>query len=312
MEAVLQMNIQPNRTVFRFFLLLLGVLAGGTAIVWIKASDENPLLVASFRLIVAAVVLTPLFLRDLQRYGVVYGWKQFSWTILPAIALAFHFMTWVVGARMTQTSNAVLIANLTPAAMPFFVWIFFRERVTRQEIVGTLVALAGMVWMTSATLMISKTDFIGDMICFVSMLGYAIYMALGRKNGGRISLWLYMVPLYYLAGLICFGCALFIVNPIKAYTLNNILMILGLAIFPTILGHSILNYSLKHFRGQVVSVAYLAQILVGTGLGYLFLGDVPRPSFYAAGVMIVIGILIVLLAGQKYEQKLSSVKALDQ
>ena len=166
--------------------------------------------------------------------------------------------------------------------------------------------------MTSATLMVSKTDFLGDMICFISMLGYAMYMALGRKNGGRISLWLYMVPLYYLAGLICFVCALFIVNPIKTYTLNNILMILGLAIFPTILGHSILNYSLKHFRGQVVSVTYLGQILVGTALGYLILGDVPRPSFYAAGVLIVIGILIVLLAGQKYERKLNTETAIDQ
>jgi len=294
------MKSQPDRKVFRFFILLLGVVAGGTAIVMIKASDENPLLVASYRLLVAAIIVTPFFLRDLQRYNGEYGWKQFSWTILPAIALAFHFMTWVIGARLTQTSNAVLIANLTPAAMPFFVWIFFRERVTRQEVIGTLVALSGMIWMTSATLMVSKTDFLGDVICFVSMLGYAMYMALGRKNGGRISLWLYMVPLYYLAGLICLGCALFTVNPIKTYTLNNILMILGLGIFPTILGHTILNYSLKFFRGQVVSVSYLGQILVGTSLGYFLLGDVPRPSFYAAAVLIVIGILIVLRAGQRH------------
>jgi drug/metabolite transporter (DMT)-like permease len=178
--------------------------------------------------------------------------------------------------------------------------IFFHERVTRQELLGTGLALAGMFWMTSATLMVSKTDFLGDMICFVSMLGYAMYMALGRKNGGRISLWMYMVPLYYLAGVICFVCALFTINPIKAYTLNNILMILGLGIFPTIMGHSILNYSLKHFRGQVVSVAYLGQILVGTGLGFIFLGDVPRPTFYAAAVLIVGGIIIVLNAGQRH------------
>jgi len=295
------MKNTPDRTLIRSLILLCGLLAGGTAVVMIKASDENPFLVSSYRLLGAAILLTPFFVRDLSRADKgEYGWKQVSWTLLPAIALAVHLLTWVFGARMTQTSNAALIANLTPAVMPFFVWIFFRERVTRQETAGTLLALGGVVWMTSSTLTISKTDFLGDVICFGSMLCYAVYMALGRKNGGRISLWLYMVPLYYIAGLLCLGIGLFTVNPIKEYTLKNALLMLGLAVFPTVLGHTILNYSLKHFRGQVVSVAYLWQFLVGTTLGYLFLGDVPRPSFYVAAVVTVLGILLVLNAGRRH------------
>lgn len=298
------MKSKIDRTIiFRFLLMLFGVTAGGTAVVMIKASSENPFLVSSYRLLVAAMALTPFFIRDLARFDGKYGRTQLSWVVLPALALAFHFMTWVVGARMTQTSNAVLIANLTPVAMPFFVWIFFKERINRQEIAGTLLALAGLIWMTGSTLMVSKNDFMGDVICFISMLGYAMYMALGRRNGGRISLWLYMVPLYYLAGLICLGCALFTVNPIKPYTLTNLLLILGLGLIPTVFGHTILNYSLKFFRGQVVSVTNLGQILSGTVLGYLVLGDVPQPSFYGAAVLILIGILIVLNASQYHQVK---------
>ncbi len=296
-------NRALNRVAIRFTILLLGVLSGGTAIIWIKASDENPLLVAAYRLLIAAIVLTPFFLRELSQFQGEYGRKQFSWVILPAVALAFHLMTWVVGARMTQTSNAVLIANLTPVAVPFFVWIFYREQVNRQEVIGTLLAMVGLLWITGSTLMVSKTDFFGDLICFVSMLGFALYLALGRKNGGRISLWLYMVPLYYVAGLISLGCAFLTINPIKPYTLNNILMILGLGIFPTVIGHTILNYSMKFFRSQVVSVANLGQILVGTLLGFLVLGDAPRPSFYGASLLIILGILIVLFASQHQAAK---------
>ena len=293
------MKQSQDRTGIRFIILLIGILFGGTAIVWIKASDENPMLVASFRLLVAAVVLTPFFFRDLGKFPGTYRWKQFSWAILPAAALAFHLMTWVVGARMTLASNAVLIANLTPVAVPFFVWIFYKEKVNRQEILGTILALVGLVWSTGSSLAFSQTNFIGEIICFASMLGYAMYMALGRKNGGRISLWLYMIPLYYVGGLICLVSALFVINPIKPYTLHNILMMTALGIFPTVLGHTILNYSMKHFRSQVVSVANLGQILVGSFLGFLFLGDVPRPSFYVAAVVIVLGILIVLRGSQQ-------------
>jgi drug/metabolite transporter (DMT)-like permease len=300
-----------DRTALRFFILLLGICAGGTAIIMIKACDENPLLLSSYRLLVAAISLTPFFFRDLGRFQGEYGWKQFSWSVLPALALAFHMMTWVIGAHMTQTSNAVLIVNLTPVAVPFFVWIFFKERVNRREVLGTGLALIGLLWITGSTLMVSKTDFMGDLICLISMLGFAMYLALGRKNGGRISLWLYMVPLYYVAGLICLVCACFMINPIKPYTLNNILMMVGLGIIPTVIGHTILNYSMKHFRSQVVSVANLGQIIVGTVLGAVVLNDPPRPSFYGASVLIISGILVVLFASRHVQNGKSPISSSD-
>lgn len=292
--------IKNNQLTFRLLLLLLGIISGSTAIIFIKASNEQPLLVAAYRLLIAGVILFPFFLRDLGRYDGSYGLKQLGWVVLPAVALAFHLGSWVVGARMTQTANAVLIANLTPVAMPFFVWIFYREKINGRELIGTLLAMVGLIWMTGESFFISKTDFVGDLICFVSMLGFAMYLGLGRKNGGRISLWLYMVPLYLIAGSLCLVAALFFVNPLKEYSMNNTLLILGLAIFPTVLGHTILNYSLKFFRGQVVSVANLGQILFGTLLGFIVFGDVPRTSFYAAAVLIIIGILVVLQGSQQH------------
>ncbi len=284
-------------TFARFLLLLFGVLCGATAVIMIKASDEHPLLVASFRLLVAGVVLLPLFLRDLGRFEGEYGWKQLVWTVPPAVLLAVHFMSWVIGARMTQVANASLIANLTPVVMPFFVFVFFQERILRSEVLGTLLTLAGLALLTGANLHVSPTSFHGDLICFGSMLAFAAYLALGRKNGARLPLWLYMVPLYTLAGLICLATAVFFINPIKAYSLANVLYILGLGIIPTVFGHSILNYSMKFFRGQVVSVTNLNQPIFAGFLGYLLFREAPGPLYYAAAALIVAGVLVVLFGG---------------
>ncbi len=286
-------------TVTRALLLIVGVFCGSTAVIMIKASDEQPFLVASYRLLVAAAVLSPFFFRDLKAAPVPYRWKQVKWSALPAVALAVHFMSWIVGARMTQVANASLIANLTPVAMPFFVLLFFRERINRTEIYGTLFTLLGLVILTGSTLQVSQTSFLGDVICFGSMLAFACYLALGRKNGARISLWLYMVPLYTIAGLICLVCALPFVNPIKSYTLANVLYMLGLGLIPTVFGHTILNYSLKHFRGQVVSVTNLGQPLFSGFLGFLIFREVPGLLFYIAAGFIVAGVLIVLFAARR-------------
>jgi len=287
---------EKRQTVLRIFLLLFGVLCGSTAVIMIKASTEHPFLVASYRLLVAALILSPLFFRGLRAFQGSYRWKQLGWSALPGVMLAIHFMSWVVGARLTQVANASLIANLTPVVMPFFLWIIYRERVNRREILGTAFTLLGMVVLSLSTLRVSPTGFTGDMICFGSMLAFAAYLALGRKNGGRLPLWLYMVPLYTIAGLVCLFSALFLINPIKTYTPANLLLMLGLGVIPTVFGHTILNYSMKFFRGQMVSVTNLTQPLFAGVLGFLFFGEVPRPVFYVAAGMIVLGVWIVLNA----------------
>ncbi len=294
------MKFTAERLAPRFLFLLFGVMCGSTAVIMIKASTEHPFLVSAYRLLVASLVLSPFFWRDLRYYDGKYGWKQLGWAALPAAALAAHFMSWVIGARMTQVASASLIANLTPVAMPFFVWIFFSERINRQETLGTLLTLLGLIVLTGSNFQLDQADFVGDLICFGSMLGFAVYLALGRKNGGRISLWLYMVPLYFIAGMICLISALFVINPIKTYTVSNILYMVGLGVIPTVIGHTILNYSLKFFRGQVVSVTNLSQPLFAGVMGYFFFGELPRPIFYLAAALILAGILVVLNASRKH------------
>lgn len=291
-----------NRVILRFLLLLFGIMCGATAVIMIKASTEHPFLVAAYRLFIAALVLSPFFFRDLSQYKGGYGWKQLGWAAVPAVILAVHFVSWVVGARMTQVANASMIINLTPVAMPFFVWMFFAERINRMEVLGTVFTLAGLMVLTGSNFTLDRTHFVGDLISLGSMLCYAMYMALGRKNGSRLSLWLYMVPLYFIAGLISLVCALFVVNPIKPYTLSNLLLIAGLGIVPTVFGHTILNYTLKFFRGQVVSVTNLGQPLFAGLMGFIFFDERPAPIFYLAAGLIIVGILIVLYASRLHHQ----------
>ncbi len=284
--------------VFKVILMFFGVMCGSTAVIMIKAGDEHPYLVAGFRLLVAALVLYPFYLRDKRSFEGEYGWKQISWTIAPAVALAVHFMSWVVGARMTYVANASLLANLTPVAMPFFVWIFFQEKIKRQEVIGSMLSLLGVVVLTYQNVRLSSDSFLGNLICFGSMLMFACYLALGRKNGHRLSLWLYMVPVYAIAAAICLITAIFFINPIKTYTIKNVLLIVGLGLIPTVFGHTILNYSLKYFRGQIVSVSNLTQPVFAGILGYFIFNEIPGPSYYPAAGIIILGVMVVLFSSR--------------
>jgi drug/metabolite transporter (DMT)-like permease len=302
MPTTAQSSPTQTATALRGALLMIGVMIGATAIIFIKASTEHPFLVASYRLLIAAGVLTPFFIMDLRRSQQTFSWQLIRHSLLPGLALALHFMSWVIGGRLAPVSNASLLVNLLPVALPFFLWLFYREIITRVEVVGTLFALAGVIILTGLDFNASPVTFLGNLVCLGSMLAYAAYMALGRRNRATLSLWLYLVPLYYAAGLVCLITALFFVNPIKTYTMHNLLMILALALLPTVIAHTIINYSLKYFRGQVVGVANLSQPVFASIMGFLFFGEVPTPIFYAAAVLIALGVLTVLLLNRSKQK----------
>jgi hypothetical protein len=100
---------------WRYVLLLLSILAMSTSVIWIKAGASHPFIVAALRLLVACVLLAPVFLRDRARHRDVFTRDHLRRTFLPAVVLALHFLTWSYGARLTLAAQASLVVNLAPA-----------------------------------------------------------------------------------------------------------------------------------------------------------------------------------------------------
>lgn len=277
---------------FYILLLLFGEFACSSAVIFIKASQEHPILLAAYRLFVAAIALTPAYvsaMRAQPNYRLSRGLRQ---AFLPGALLALHFISWIIGARMTPSANASLIVNLVPVVMPVFLIVMFRESLTRAELLGTVVAMAGTAMLFVTDFNLSRTYVLGDAVCFLSMLFFGFYLILARKNRQSGSIWLYVVPLYAIAGIVCFVIALPFVSPIKPYTLREIAMIAGLGFIPTVIGHSILNYSMLHVRSQVVSIMSLTQFIFAGILGYVFFHEIPDRMFYVVSLLVCAGSII--------------------
>jgi drug/metabolite transporter (DMT)-like permease len=142
------------------------------------------------------------------------------------------------------------------------------------------------------------------------MLLFAHYLAQGRVNRDFPDIWLYLVPLYAMAGVLCFGISLLVANPLEAHAPRDWLLSLGLAVIPTIMGHSILNLSMKHLRGQIVSVFNLCQFIFVGVLAFLLLDEVPQTLFYVASCLVVGGALLVIRASAGPRHKGTDVSTL--
>jgi drug/metabolite transporter (DMT)-like permease len=288
-------------TFWRISLLVLGVFACSTAAIWIKSIDASSVhwsLIAAYRLLLAALILAPLFARDLRRHRARYARRHLRRSLLPGVILAAHFLTWIPGVQLTLAANASLVVNMVPVAMPFLLYALMRERLNAGEWAATALAVAGVALLAAADYRFSPQLFLGDVICFASMILFALYLALGRLNRDFPSIWLYLVPLYFAAGLVCFAASLAFTRPWAVGSAADVLCIVGLAVVPTVLGHSALNWSMRHIRGQVVGVVNLGQFIFAGVMGYLLLRppEVPPWTFYPAAALVVAGAYLALRA----------------
>ena len=281
---------------WRYALLFIGVFSSSTAVIMIRLSDTHPTVLAALRLLLASAFLAPIFWSERRKHRAVYTREHRGRTLLPAALLATHFISWGYGSRMTPAASASLIANLVPIALPFFLYYLVHERINRTEVIGTVLALSGVVALTAPGLLNGGAGFWGNGICFGSMIAAAGYVALGRRNRDFPSLWLYVVPVYLQAGLICLVVSLPWIGTFHAGSGREWTLMLGLACLPTILGHSMINYGVRHLRGQIVSLCNVTQFVFAGVMAFFLFHEHPAPLFYAASAIVVAGIALVVFS----------------
>lgn len=282
-----------------YLILIGGVFACATSVIFIKLSTTDPIYLSAYRLILAGLLLLPFAVRTWRIPGGP-GWKScVGHALVPGALLALHFISWIYGARLTPAANSTLIVNMVPIVMPVLLYFLVQERLSPREWLSTGFALCGILVLGWADFHVDPAYLYGDLVCFVSMLLYAGYMAFGRKNKNLPNVYVYVVPVYLIGGLACLILGVFVslrmgIAPIGSHVSLELFCILGLAVVPTVAGHSIINWALRTLPGQTVAILNLGQFLFAGFLAWLLLSELPSPGFYPASLLVVTGALICI------------------
>ncbi|WP_211227891.1 DMT family transporter [Spirochaeta cellobiosiphila] len=283
-----------------YLILTLGIAAASSSIIMIKFSTMSPLWLSSLRLFIAVLALSPLFINEVKKHKKeeVFGWIKKA--IIPGILLSLHFMTWIFSARLIPAANSTLIVNLSPLAMPAIIFILARQRITRLEFIATIWALIGVYILIGQDFSLSKDYLQGDAVSLISMLLFTLYLALANKWGKGIPLWGYLVPLYFTAAIIAMLGAIIQRAPLDLMNDYNWLNALLLGLIPTVMGHSIFNYSMTKIRPQIVTLANLSQVVFASVYGFLFFDEIPTWNLYVAAAFILSAAYIALRPKKKH------------
>lgn len=207
------------------------------------------------------------------------------------VSLSLQF----VGTKLSTAANGSLVTSATPAFVLLFAWILLNEKITVRKFFALLLATLGVVAVIDPrSAQLNPDLFFGNILLLGAGVTWALYSVLVRKVTQNLD----VLPF----SLVAFFGGLPIVVPAGVWEVGNIGVgeislgvvggVLFLGVISTALAMILWNRAFSILPAGAASLTFFAQPVVGTLLGWLFLGEKITPLFLLGGVLIGVGILI--------------------
>ena len=281
---------------------LVGILCGlGAASIWggmyvvskVVLEIIPPFALVSIRLLLGALtLLIVLLVRGFPKIS-----RQQSLQVLGigfvgyGISLSLQFL----GTKMSTAANGSLVTSATPAFVLIFAWLLLRERITPLRLTSLVLATLGVIAVIDPrSARLNPELFLGNVALIGAAITWALYSVLVRKGTQNLE----VLPF----SLIAFLGGLPVTVPAGAWeagtigigdvTLGVIGGILFLGVISTALAMVLWNTAFALVDASLASLTFFAQPVVGTLLGWLFLGEQVTPLFLLGGSLIGLGLVI--------------------
>lgn len=273
----------------------MGVVAISSASILIRmvqAEGVPPLPIAAWRLVFASLVLLPYAWATHRHEIQNFSRQELSLLIASGTFLGLHFAAWIASLAYTSVASSVVLVSMGPLFVGLGSWIFLRERPTTQLAVGIALAAAGSLVISWADLGQGQSQLLGDLLALTGAIMIAGYLMIGRQVRARRSLTAYVALVYGVATVTLLIIVLVGRQPMLGFSLPAYGWMLALGLISQLIGHSTLNWALRHLSATYVSIVTLTEPLGSGILAYIILNEAVSWSTAAGGALILVGIYI--------------------
>ena len=277
-----------------FALLALAVLCVSVGSIFIRLAAAPPLAVAFYRITLATLLIAPFAAGSAVRAWPVLSSRRRWAMIASGVALGLHFATWIASLSFTSVAASVLLVNTAPLFTLAFSRLVLGEAIAPAVAVAMAVALVGAALIAAADWAQSAASLLGSGLAVVGAVTLSAYHVIGRGLRDAVPLPAYVLSVWACAaatlGLLVAGAGV----PITGYSARTFAWLLALAVVPTVLGHGLVNLSLRAFPAPTVGLFLLGEPVAAAALAYAIFGERPGALTLAGGVLVVAALALVV------------------
>lgn len=270
---------------------LLGLVVAVLAVSWgaplARVTAAAPLAVAMWRMTLATGLLLPVAAAS---GSLAVPARHRPAALLSGLLLGMHFGLWIPSLWLTSVSASVVLVTTGPLWVLLLSPRFLGARIAGRNVVSFALALTGVVTIVGGDFHLSPRALVGDVMALGGAACAAGYLIVGKRLRREVPLAGYLAVVYG-------GAALTLVAAVVALRVSPWptaaiawLPLLGMALGPTLVGHTLLNWALAHLEAYRVNLALLLEPVLASLWTWLFLGEAP-PLHVLPGAALVLGAL---------------------
>jgi len=283
-------------------MIVVGVIGISLSAIFVKYSTAPSAVTAAFRLLWTVVLMTPVVLgkKEVREEFKCTDKKTLGLCAVSGLFLAIHFVLWFESLNHTSVASSTTIVCTEVIWVSLGFCFFMKGRLSGKAIVTIAVTFLGSMLIAYADSATGGLHLYGDFLALVAAVAVAVYTLIGRVVREKVSTTVYTYTLY----VVC--AALLVLTCISQgfglfdYGMSAIIVGLLLAVFSTILGHSIFSWCLKYFSPSFVSASKLCEPVVAAIFAVFLFQEIPTFLQIVGSGLILGGVL--------YYSKLESAK----
>jgi drug/metabolite transporter (DMT)-like permease len=284
-----------------YIALFVSIVSVSFAAILIKLSsmDEFPLTIAFYRLLFTTILILPfvVFFKKTRDEIKKLPRKTFLIMIGIGVILAAHFTFWITSLSFTSVASSVILVTAHPILVGPVSHFFLKEKLSIINSVGIIISVLGVIILVTGNIQpgIETIDTLeGNILAILGGIMAGLYILGGRKIRKTVSVTSYAFIVYSISAIVLLFLCIIFNSRLVDISLTDFEIFIAMAIVAGLFGHTLYNWSLKHVRASVASVALLGEPLGSTLWAILIPSIAQVPSNYTifGGGIILLGIYL--------------------
>ena len=290
------MNSENDNKRLAYFALIIGIFAISTSAILIRWSSSDPLVIGSYRQTFATFLFLPFLLKDKFQEILNLSSREIFELLIIGILLGAHFGFWISSVKATSVAASVLLGTCHIIYVSIIGWVVFGEKLNSRGIIGTVIALAGIIILFWGDLVEDPGNFRGNFLAFISGILAGLYYLGGRKHRKNISLPTYAFIVYFSSAVVMWFVVLTQGLEYRSIPNSEFQLFFLMALVPTLLGHTMQNWALAFLPAYVISITLLAEPIGSGLLAWYIFSEVPSLGVLVGGLIVLVGVYAVALS----------------
>ena len=279
-----------------YLILFVALLSVSSTSLVIRYVDSVPALTLAFWRMFSAGLILWAYQKTKPKHIITN--KNKKRILFAGIFLGLHFTFFFLGVRNTSIANATLLANTGPLFTAVFALIN-KEYLSKYVFYGLLITTFGVFLIQKNTFKYEHINNYANIISLLSGFCIAItyiFASKIRKKTNNVS---YGKWVFFIASITIGLIAILKGDSLFDFKSSDVIWFLFLGLIPSILGHNMLNYSIKYLSPTAIASVPLGEPIIASVLAYLFfLEKITQDALYGSP-FIFIGIYIIIKNSNK-------------